>query len=425
VDKSLVTADPHGDAMRYQLPESTRVYAGEKLDEAGERDALASRHLRYFRDWFVELRREYEQLGPGIYAAFATELDDLRVALDGALVRRELVDGAELLAAIGYLWSFVGSGREGVERCEAFLADLPSSEPRLLGELGVSLANILCDTGRFTQACKAGVAAIDYARASGDGSTLVAALYHYAWAQIGVRDFSAAECALSEAEAIEGVSPRCGLHLAECRALLSMEMGDLDSAAHTIARLRKEWRSAESRRSEAMASMQLADIEFRRRQYQRAADLIREAALLARSNDDTSAYLPHFLTSLASVLALSGEVDAAIGPAIEALTLRPCRELESYEVSLAIQLLAYVGAALGDLDRSARLAGYVDASLARIGFSRDYVPLAVYERLMTRLHEHLAPDELARLKTEGASLTPEAAIALARTLETNSGTMAT
>jgi hypothetical protein len=174
-----------------------------------------------------------------------------------------------------------------------------------------------------------------------------------------------------------------------------------------------------------MAAMQLADIEFRRRQYQRAADLIREAALLARISDDTSTYLPHFLTSLASVLAVSGEVDAAIGPAIEALTLRARRELGSYEVTLAIQLLAYVAAALDDLDRSARLAGYVDASLARIGFSRDYVPLAVYERLMTRLYEHLAPDELERLTTEGASLTSEAAIALARTLETNSGTMAT
>ena len=42
-----------------------------------------------------------------------------------------------------------------------------------------------------------------------------------------------------------------------------------------------------------------------------------------------------------------------------------------------------------------------------------------------QLAKHLAPDELARLMTEGASLTAEAAVALARTLETNSGTMAT
>jgi hypothetical protein len=41
---------------------------------------------------------------------------------------------------------------------------------------------------------------------------------------------------------------------------------------------------------------------------------------------------------------------------------------------------------------------------------------------MTSFNEHFAPDELARLTTEGASLTPEAAIAHARTLETNPGT---
>jgi hypothetical protein len=204
-----------------------------------------------------------------------------------------------------------------------------------------------------------------------------------------------------------------------------METGDLDSAARTFARLRTEWRSAESRRSEAMASMQLAGIEFRRQQHERAADLIRESALLASSNDDTSAYLPHFLTSLAAVLTVSGEVDAAIGPAIQALTLCTRREPENYEETLAIELLAYVAATLGDLDRSARLAGYADASLARIGFSRDYIPLAVHERLTTCLNEHLASKELARLKTDGASLTAEAAIALARTLERIPGMLTT
>ncbi len=94
------------------------------------------------------------------------------------------------------------------------------------------------------------------------------------------------------------------------------------------------------------------------------------------------------------------------------------REPAHLAVTLAIELLAHIAAARGDLYGSARLAGYADASLARIGFSRDYGSLAVYERLMKRLHEHPAHDELTRLMTEGAPLTPEAAIALARSLET-------
>ena len=53
VDKSLVLAEPQGDALRYRLLESTRAYASEKLDDAGERDlrcgppsALSARPLR-------------------------------------------------------------------------------------------------------------------------------------------------------------------------------------------------------------------------------------------------------------------------------------------------------------------------------------------------------------------------------------------
>ncbi|MBC5802711.1 MAG: AfsR/SARP family transcriptional regulator, partial [Candidatus Eremiobacteraeota bacterium] len=49
VDKSLILAQPVGDAVRYRLLESTRLYAREQLDAAGERDACASRRLRYLR----------------------------------------------------------------------------------------------------------------------------------------------------------------------------------------------------------------------------------------------------------------------------------------------------------------------------------------------------------------------------------------
>ncbi len=67
VDKSLVLAEPHGDAVRYRLLESTRAYASEKLDAAGERDLVADRHLRYLRDRFAELRTNAsEPHGPTI-----------------------------------------------------------------------------------------------------------------------------------------------------------------------------------------------------------------------------------------------------------------------------------------------------------------------------------------------------------------------
>ena len=77
--------------MRYRLLESTRAYALEKLDDAGERDLVAGRHLRYLRDRFAELweRREQTARTADIVAALQTELEDVRSALDGALARSE------------------------------------------------------------------------------------------------------------------------------------------------------------------------------------------------------------------------------------------------------------------------------------------------------------------------------------------------
>ncbi len=90
VDKSLVLAEPHGDALRYRLLESTRAYAVEKLDDAGECDLVAERHLRYLRDCFARAvgRARADRTTADLDAALQTELEDVRLALDGALARR-------------------------------------------------------------------------------------------------------------------------------------------------------------------------------------------------------------------------------------------------------------------------------------------------------------------------------------------------
>ena len=137
VDKSLVLAEPQGDALRYRLLESTRAYALEKLDDAGERDLIAGRHLRYLRDRFAELweRCERTARGADLDAALQTELEDVRSALDGALARSEVIDGAELLANIHGSWQAIGLEAEGMARCEAYLAALPADQSRLRARL--------------------------------------------------------------------------------------------------------------------------------------------------------------------------------------------------------------------------------------------------------------------------------------------------
>jgi predicted ATPase/class 3 adenylate cyclase len=70
VDKSLVLAEPAGDALRYRMLESTRAYAREKLDAAAELDDCALRHLCHLRDRFVD-EREWQMAKPFSQANFS------------------------------------------------------------------------------------------------------------------------------------------------------------------------------------------------------------------------------------------------------------------------------------------------------------------------------------------------------------------
>ncbi|MEU6620625.1 BTAD domain-containing putative transcriptional regulator [Streptomyces litmocidini] len=105
VDKSLVVAAPDGGGMRFRLLETVAEYAGERLDEAGERAAAERRHLRYYRE--LARRTEPELRGPGqvdAIARFEREHDNLRGALRTAVA---LGDEQELLClvhALSWFW---------------------------------------------------------------------------------------------------------------------------------------------------------------------------------------------------------------------------------------------------------------------------------------------------------------------------------
>src|SRR5439155_12565895 len=79
VDKSLVTAGERSSRdRRYRLLETVRLYARERLDEAGEASALAERHAR----WALALA-EAERSSPRLDRDAA----NVRLALDTLLDR--------------------------------------------------------------------------------------------------------------------------------------------------------------------------------------------------------------------------------------------------------------------------------------------------------------------------------------------------
>jgi len=108
VDKSFVVAvsDGPGRQTRYRLLEAVSEYAGERLDESGERENVERRHLVHFR----ELARNTDPLlrGPRQLIALErleTEYENLRAALRRAIALRDEQEALCLVGSLCWYWS--------------------------------------------------------------------------------------------------------------------------------------------------------------------------------------------------------------------------------------------------------------------------------------------------------------------------------
>ncbi|MFE5618354.1 ATP-binding protein [Streptomyces sp. NPDC056524] len=106
VDKSLVVAAPADDgAMRYRLLETVAEYAGERLDEAGDRADAEYRHLVHYR----ELARTGDPAlrGPGQdlwLRRFEREYDNLTAALRTAVGHGDEEEALCLVHSMSWFW---------------------------------------------------------------------------------------------------------------------------------------------------------------------------------------------------------------------------------------------------------------------------------------------------------------------------------
>ncbi|MEV0220522.1 BTAD domain-containing putative transcriptional regulator [Streptomyces sp. NPDC050704] len=111
VDKSLVVAAPSGEpsgegsGMRYRLLETVAEYAGQRLDESGERPGAERAHLTYYR----ELARTTDPRlrGPDQRAAIELlqlEGENMRAALHHAVAERDEQEALCLFLSLAWYW---------------------------------------------------------------------------------------------------------------------------------------------------------------------------------------------------------------------------------------------------------------------------------------------------------------------------------
>lgn len=132
VSKSLVTLDNGAGDRRWRLLETVRVYAMEKLVDAGEQRNVLHRHAQYYMALFRPFGAE-DQLQTALdgIGTYRREVDNLRAALSWAFSPEgDAAMGVELAAIAADFWvavSLVSDAREWAEAALEHIGDLAGS----------------------------------------------------------------------------------------------------------------------------------------------------------------------------------------------------------------------------------------------------------------------------------------------------------
>ncbi|HEY1391426.1 MAG TPA: LuxR C-terminal-related transcriptional regulator [Ktedonobacterales bacterium] len=207
VNKSLIQLDH--ESSRYRLLETIRLYAMERLDEAGETSDIRRQH---FEDYLRLAESGVSFIGTTDQDAWFTlveqEHDNFRAALSWAIGAREVDGAARMALALWRFWHFRTYQREGLRWLEQILAldathPLPDVlRPRLFNALGV-LAH---RAARFDRATRYHAEALRLWTDAGDRAGMAQALFDMGWQHFDqVQLEPAKQCAMESLSLAESV----------------------------------------------------------------------------------------------------------------------------------------------------------------------------------------------------------------------------
>jgi predicted ATPase/DNA-binding winged helix-turn-helix (wHTH) protein len=218
VAKSWVALDKSGAGARWNLLETIRAYALEKLVESGESDDAQRRHAAFFRDLFTpQARGVRSSLSDENLARHVREIDNVRAALDWSFSPAGgQAIGIDLTAAYAPVWRHLSQMSECSERCERALLSLEphvTANMPLRMELQINLASAVFITmGPPEQAKTLLTEALETADALDDLNAQAGALSMLISIYFSCGEYARAQIA---AERIEQIAHRIGdpIHL--------------------------------------------------------------------------------------------------------------------------------------------------------------------------------------------------------------------
>jgi predicted ATPase/DNA-binding CsgD family transcriptional regulator len=299
VEKSLVLAEEHETSgLRYRMLEPVRQYAGEKLEDAGEGEAVRCRHAEFFLALAEQARPELR--GPEDkrwLERLEREHDNMRAALSFALESEDAELALRLSGALGTFWHMHSHSDEGRKWLEAALA----SDKRAPAVVRIKALEALYW--------------LAFDRWDHDRAQAIAreAMELSAGVEIESR-LSASLRIMSAGPAWMRGDYQRGEQLLEESLEISREVGDRIMIAEALIQL-------------AITAWGMGDVERGKEIYEEGAALCREAGYTFR--------LPDFLLSLGYQLLLEGDYERGAALNEEAAAL--CRE-HGYARSLNLSL---------------------------------------------------------------------------------------
>jgi predicted ATPase/class 3 adenylate cyclase len=409
VDKSLIVVEIVGEEQRYRLLESTRQFAADRLEEAGEREEVAARHCRYFADDAQRTSDEYWQIDSDNWTAqVRLDMENYRAAIAWGLSGDGDVEAAAaILAGLRGFWYAMArrEGRRLLERSKLALTD--DAPERTRGLLALTEARLNYASAQSATPAKGAV------RALSGGSDEIAraealALQGDALGRAGrlTEAVAPSEEALSAARATH--TPRLIGWVLSRAAYWIGAAGDKARARALFDEAATLLRSCDDRWRLATLQWSRAEFLFGDGDHAGALECAREAEMILRERGAEGDLSIVLLNSAAYLLAL-GQFDDAWVAARESLKLALRTDVELY-VAVAIGHIANLAAETGDRERAARLLGYADAVYERNGNAREPTEKRGYDRALEIIRATLSEDRVRALMAEGAAMEQEAAV---------------
>jgi predicted ATPase/class 3 adenylate cyclase len=425
VEKSLVQVDAARAEMRYTLLQTVRQYAGEKLLDAGEAEAVRARHRAWYLGLAEQALPELEGHDQKRWAdRLEDEHDNLRAAL--AWSAANPADSPALLrlaAVLGKFWRRRGYNREAIGWLELAVArsgTTPSGDRALALDW---LGHCEWIEGNVERAGPLLEESVAQARTVGDRKLLAMALGHLSYTAISLGDRARARRLLEEALAVGravGYKREVASALYDLAGLLMREDA-LEAIEPLLVESLSTARESGDATSVCKALLGLSCVYHRRGASARARNLLEECLALARRTD-ARWHIMWTLFCLGDLAAAEQDLDGAIDWYRQSLRL--VIDVHRGWAAYLLGRYAALRAARGDPRRAARL--YGAASTAPRGDASDpsfflFARSAGAEEDVAAVRLALGEGDFAAAWAVGQAMTLEQAVAYA--LEEDTGTL--